>query len=354
MTGGGIAVSQPLNPWQCHADRLRDSVRAALRPGRPVVLVDLPPYLNIGDSLIALGAMSLLRCAEVDLRGVYGGTFPRRAIEEVDRCGGTIIINGGGNLGSIWPDQQALKTRLATECRRARIVQLPQSIHFDAADQAAAAFAAFRGHPDFVLFVRDEPSRDLAVGHGLEQVGLAIDTAFLVDVGRRRQPVADSCLLARTDRERRFDTPRLAAELARCGSAIECDWAAYDDLPATVPRLRVEVDKMGIRILVRWSRYGQFLGGATAASAWFSNRLEIGKRTVCAGRVLVTDRLHAHILAVLLGQPHVWLDNSYGKIARFAAAWDTASPVARRAGSEEEAVALAAELLGESVEARGA
>jgi pyruvyl transferase EpsO len=69
------------------------------------------------------------------------------------------------------------------------------------------------------------------------------------------------------------------------------------------------------------------------------------KRVVSAGAVLITDRLHAHILAVLLGWPHVYLDNCYSKIDRFASAWGTRSPIARRAESEAEAIAIAGELL---------
>ena len=34
------------------------------------------------------------------------------------------------------------------------------------------------------------------------------------------------------------------------------------------------------------------------------------------GRVLITDRLHTSILASLLHKPHVYLDQSYGKITR--------------------------------------
>ena len=35
-----------------------------------------------------------------------------------------------------------------------------------------------------------------------------------------------------------------------------------------------------------------------------------------AGKVLITDRLHASILAFLLHKPHVYLDQSYGKIKK--------------------------------------
>jgi pyruvyl transferase EpsO len=42
---------------------------------------------------------------------------------------------------------------------------------------------------------------------------------------------------------------------------------------------------------------------------------------------VVTDRLHAHLLALLLGIPHVVLDNSYGKLHHFIAAWTHESPL---------------------------
>ena len=37
----------------------------------------------------------------------------------------------------------------------------------------------------------------------------------------------------------------------------------------------------------------------------------------------MTDRLHGHIMATLLGKPHVVIDNFYGKIANFIHAWPT-------------------------------
>lgn len=339
-------MASTADAWRLHAMKLQAEVHAALRPGRPVVIVDLPPYLNIGDSLISLGELTVLNKPGIDLRGAYGAKFPDRVLQEIDSAEGTIAIHGGGNLGTIWPNQQALKERIAKLCPRARIVQLPQSIHFDSDDSAAAAFAVLRSHPDFILFVRDEPSRDLAVAHGMQRVTLAIDSAFLYDMGDRVPSIVDACVLARVDREKRVDGLQLTAALERRGfSTVACDWAAHADLPANVPRWRVRADKTAMRLIGRSSSRGRFLGSAAFAAAFFRNRRTIGVRVVCTGRVLVTDRLHAHVLSVLLGQPHVWLDNTYGKIARFAAAWGTESPIARRARSEEEAVLLVDELL---------
>jgi pyruvyl transferase EpsO len=53
--------------------------------------------------------------------------------------------------------------------------------------------------------------------------------------------------------------------------------------------------------------------------------------------VVITDRLHAHILSLLLGIPHAVLDNSYGKVGRFLAAWTGGAAGVHRASSSEDA-----------------
>src|SRR3546814_13361207 len=50
-------------------------------------------------------------------------------------------------------------------------------------------------------------------------------------------------------------------------------------------------------------------------------RFQRGLAMLSTGERVVTDRLHAHILSLLLDIPHVLLDNSYGKVAGFADQW---------------------------------
>jgi pyruvyl transferase EpsO len=59
--------------------------------------------------------------------------------------------------------------------------------------------------------------------------------------------------------------------------------------------------------------------------------------------VVVTDRLHAHLLSLLLGIPHAVLDNSYGKLSRFLDAWTGGAGLMQRVASADEAVAWAEE-----------
>jgi pyruvyl transferase EpsO len=56
-------------------------------------------------------------------------------------------------------------------------------------------------------------------------------------------------------------------------------------------------------------------------------RLDRGVAILSQGRSVATDRLHAHIISVLLGMPHWVADNSTGKIHGFIDQWTGASPL---------------------------
>lgn len=78
-------------------------------------------------------------------------------------------------------------------------------------------------------------------------------------------------------------------------------------------------------------------------------RLARGSRILSDSQILITDRLHGHILASLMGIPHIVLDNSYGKIAPFRAAWQGRydNGLCRTAESIDEAADIAASWLKE-------
>jgi exopolysaccharide biosynthesis predicted pyruvyltransferase EpsI len=64
-----------------------------------------------------------------------------------------------------------------------------------------------------------------------------------------------------------------------------------------------------------------------------------------SGRVVITDRLHAHLLCLLAGIPHAVLDNSYGKLGGFLDRWTGEAAGVYRADSTEDAEDWAASLL---------
>ena len=44
-------------------------------------------------------------------------------------------------------------------------------------------------------------------------------------------------------------------------------------------------------------------------------RAELVNKVISQARVIITDRLHVSIYSLLIGRPHVMLDNKYGKVS---------------------------------------
>jgi pyruvyl transferase EpsO len=124
------------------------------------------------------------------------------------------------------------------------------------------------------------------------------------------------------------------------------DW--LDPRRPRLDRVRKALRRLPARLLTRYPRPRHALRRLIDVSYdWQAHwRVRYGCRSLAAGRIVITDRLHAHILSLLLGIPHVVLDNNYGKLRRFCDTWGTlSSPLARWADSPTKAVAIAGELL---------
>jgi pyruvyl transferase EpsO len=75
-----------------------------------------------------------------------------------------------------------------------------------------------------------------------------------------------------------------------------------------------------------------------------------GCRFLARGRVVITNRLHAHLLCTIMGLPHVVCDTSNGKVFAYRDTWthdreSTGQPIVRFANTPAEAVDMAAEVL---------
>lgn len=285
---------------------------AHVGPGSAYALVDFPDHPNVGDSAIWLGECRMLRAVTgrppdyVSTWHDFDGAAFLRACPE-----GTLFLHGGGNLGDLWPHHQQFREALLRALRDRPVVQLPQSIHF-ADHRGLARFAAIvADHPDFTLHVRDRESLAIASQHLDCRTHLTPDSAFAL--GPQQRGAADTPILAlmRTDIERR---PARAPVLA---GATVVDWLEEDPgLPTGI--------------------------GSEAREAQADARVARGLRLLSRGTGIVTDRLHGHILATLLGIPHRVFDNRYGKLGAYIRTWTAESPLVRFAGGEATAAVLPA------------
>jgi exopolysaccharide biosynthesis predicted pyruvyltransferase EpsI len=305
-------------------------------------LLDFPDHGNVGDSAIWAGEIVALQALGIDV--VYVGTHRSfdPAILRERMPEGLVLIHGGGNFGTIWPECQGHRERVLAELKDYRVIQLPQSIHYSDAESLERTRRLIAAHPDFTLLVRDEPSRAVAERQLGAKTLLCSDSAFFLhDRLRRDRPVVDILALARTDKER--VSLDLQAMLSRTGHSFEIvDW--LQEPMTTGRRLAAQVWPRAFGRVTRVPGFFKLL--ETIWNSVANQRVDRGRRQLSRGRVVLTDRLHAHILSTMLGIPHVVLDNNYGKVQNFIASWTQGNPLVRRASTADEAVAMAVELLG--------
>lgn len=338
----GRMTSVPADAASTHwrlVDALRqgvlDAVTPLVRGARRVALLDFPDHSNVGDSAIWLGALTLLRASGLG-PPVYccdAATYDRRRLARAIGDG-TILFTGGGSFGDLWERHLRFREQVVADFPTHRIIQLPESVHFERAESLARARAVFDAHPDVTILVRDAESLSLVQREFRAASALVPDLAFGLgrltqSVGVHRQPVL---WLKRDDKEDRFRD-------ARPGATV--DWIAEPVTPLVSRSAAIR--RRGLRW--PWLRPLTDRQLQRAFPALATERLDRGVALLSSGRVVVTDRLHGHILSCMLGIPHVVLDNSYGKVHRFARQWTSTSPLVRLASTLGDAQAQAQSLL---------
>ena len=326
------------NPDRELIESLAATLARTLEPLVPrdggVALVDFPHTANVGDSVIWLGTLAWLRrsgrgapryaCSDL--------TYDPRALAR-HLGDGTILISGGGNFGDLYPNHQQLRERVIADFPDRRIVQLPQAIHFESAEPLARARRLIDAHRRLTLLARDRRSLEFARAEFRVPSLPCPDMGF--GLGALPRPAAATrpiVWLSRGDKEARSGAPVTApAGLERV------DWITDD------PRLTIRLHQRA----GRWLRHRP--GFRPWCSPWLGFtfdhvarlRLERGIRILSEGEVVVTDRLHGHILALLLGIPHYVSDNSYGKVRGFHEAWTGGSKLTHFCETQAEALGLA-------------
>lgn len=278
----------------------------------PVVLLDYPAHINVGDMLIWQGEQVFLGRNGIRIMGQYSfHNIGRRARSQLEKCG-TICLQGGGNFGDLWGWHHELREEIIAAYPHKRIVIFPQSIHFE--DEAALSRSCeiLKQHKDLHIMVRDKKSLGLLQERGVANLILTPDMAHALWGQLSAPPPTHSepRYLLRDD----YEKGALPASLNET-KAKPVDW---QDLQKGMMKT---VFDLGIRFIWRDMRYNNIL---PAASVWNMVAKMLIRRAVgliAPYETVVTNRLHAVILSGMLKRQVVAYDNSYGKLSSYISIW---------------------------------
>lgn len=278
------------------------------------VLLDYPVHANVGDHLIWQGEREFLRKHKIRVIGQYSiHNIGRKALNDLERCD-TILFHGGGNFGDIWPAQQAFREQIIVRYPEKRIVFLPQTVHYSDETKLNRAAQIISSHKDVHVLVRDRVSFELLNRVRVKQLSLCPDMAHaLYGVLRssKRNTIVNRGTLTvlRNDRE---SSGRVAA------AAPEKEVFDWDCLLEGSVRA---IYKVGCRVVWSDRRFGNRLPAHMAWNFVSQTLIQRAEKVFGPYREIETDRLHAMILAALLGKRVSAYDNSYGKVSGYLDCW---------------------------------
>eukprot|EP01117_Protostelium_nocturnum_P019236 TRINITY_DN8290_c0_g1_i1.p1 TRINITY_DN8290_c0_g1~~TRINITY_DN8290_c0_g1_i1.p1 ORF type:complete len:734 (+),score=198.44 TRINITY_DN8290_c0_g1_i1:113-2314(+) len=307
-----------------------------------------PDHNNKGDSAIWSGEMLLLQKLRIQI--VYMCSDRICNLDDVrqifskytkEEC--AIVIHGGGNFGDIWSGPNRLREKIVTEMRDYQIVSLPQSILYKDSANLQVAKEVFRGHKNLTMAFRDHPSFELAKREFKgARILLVPDSAFAFGKlhGIRNWPVIDAVVLMRDDHEgpkvgtarntwKDLDSILETWSLGDWGSNTNSEFRAFNS----------EIEKNPTDVSY-WNR-----------KAWLRTRS--GFDFLSRGEITISNRLHAHIMSVLLGVQNIiveYEDKNGGKVSNYHNAWTykcnvkNGGTLVRSANSVESAIQHVKEL----------
>ena len=332
--------------------RLQGLIDEALAPSlatlkaAPYALLDMPDYSNVGDSAIWAGEIAWLM-RNVGAPPSYICDF-RDPLDEVNGNlgAGAVLFQGGGNFGDIWPQFQAFREAVISTNSQKDLIHFPQSFHFGDPATVQKTARTLAKAQNLRLLVRDHESFDIAIAHFSNDVALCPDMAFaLGPLERIGTHDLDVLLLLRTDKE-------------SCGFLTETWPAAWEqaDWLEDEPGLHLAVQRdsrLSTLLSFNPSRWSKRTRRLHYYNSLADRRMQRGVRMLSRARFIITDRLHGHILCTLLGLPHCFLDNHYGKISRFSAAFSTGWSDCYQAKTLSEAAECARAWLQPTTRVRG-
>lgn len=298
------------------------------------VLIDVATYENKGDPAIAMGEVLLLKRLGIELfdhctTGLSCNAKYLQKIKSNIEAQGlgpqdvVILMQGGGNLilymYNDWLREIAFQTFPGYET-----VLFPQSVWVpNTTDPDFIHYRDnYRRQSNFTMIMRDFQSLKIAKRHFASpqnRILLAPDMAFQMgSIPRTMHPSYDIMWLMRDD-----------------GKSSKYTKPTTNDLENKNITLKVG-DYFG-----SWPSPKVPENDFDQAFAIVQNGFAFLQR----GRVLVTDRLHGHILSTILGIPHVILDTAFGKAHQYHATWTEGIENVEIAYNTSHALEIAVEML---------
>lgn len=256
--------------------------------------LDAPAYGNLGDQAIAYAILKFCRSSfsDAEILEFQEDNVIRYLswLKDTIKAGDLIVLQGGGNLGNLYPRYEFIRRTIIKSFPHNRIVVFPQSVYFsnDRAGrrEIATARKTYAANRNLVLFARDSKSfQEMKMKFPETHIELCPDIVFSLNgiVSAENRSGIGVCM--RDDKEKTISSEQTKKIIEQL-SGNKAEIRKFDTV------LNTEKSIIGA----------------------YRERLVISKlKEFAECETVVTDRLHGMIFSYITSTPCLAVSNSTGK-----------------------------------------
>lgn len=301
-----IVNNSVLNSFKSEIDKTLGEV---LKSNDKVVLLDQPVHRNLGDTFIWQGEIDTLK--RLNKKIMYKSVSHRTNWDFIDSLDPEIplLLHGGGNMGDIWIHYEEFRRYVVERYPNRRIVIFPQTLQYNDKSNLRETAKVFSSAQNLTIISRTHKGID-EYGDSFSENNFifAPDMALGIDIHKYHSNLSfpkKPLIIQRDDKESKD-------KRVFVGDNAPSDWIFSErntkewHYVSLLNRLVVS-KKLPLSAVVATQNIQSELMRYLNMRAAFE--------MFASASVVVSNRLHAHIFASILGIPNFVSDNNYGKIS---------------------------------------
>lgn len=259
-------------------------------PQEVILFVLTPTHGNLGDHAIAEATKDMLQAMNAPYIEIT--TNELKLLNRYHRMrvmnGYPILVNGGGNLGTLWPAVEKLFRTIIKSAPKSKIICLPNTIYYESSPMGHKELKKSRSiysrHRSLLLCARENVSYAY-MQKNYRNVILVPDMALSLNKCQATQ-TRNGCLLCLRNDIEKIRTEEETTEILKQARAMFGTHVKQTDMniqrPVTPADRNAELEK----------KYAEFR----------------------AAELVITDRLHGMIFAAITGTPCIIVDSKSPKV----------------------------------------
>lgn len=300
--------------------RLKKYISDSLVPliDNDYILLDLPYYANIGDTLIWEGIKRFLQTLPYKcLYSTSNYYFCARPFSKDV----VILLQGGGNFGDLYRWHTLFRKKIIEIYPNNRIIILPQTVYYQdyrLIEEDAKFYERFH---NVTICARDNYSYLFLKKHFKNKCLLVPDMAFFIDIEQYKQAIDNGKILYLMRNDAELVSGKLHPAIP---SNVEIhDWPTCESSIRKYEYIELLFRPIKALFYILGKKYKNSVEDFKRDKFYRASYVQLGINFLCPYATIYTTRLHVMILAILLNRKVFLINNKSGKVVNFYNTWLT-------------------------------